>query len=108
MLLQQPTVSRSTDGFGSPSESWSTGELIYAARKNVGSGREFLVGEQPRHEHRIVWRIYFREDVTSRSRFVEADQAGRIWDIHSAIDPDGARQYLDCAAVMREQGQGNK
>lgn len=101
LRLQKRTTSPSTQS-GEPIESWNTETTLWARRQGP-SGREFLEAEQPRQERRMVWRAHYRDGVTPRHRLVEAASTTMVWEITSAYDPDGRRQWLQMEAVLRDE-----
>lgn len=101
LRLQSETVTRSTQS-GEATSSWTTETTLWASRRSP-SGREFLESEQPRQERRMVWRMHYRDGVTPRHRLVEAASTGMVWDITSAYDPDGRKQWLQAEAVLRDE-----
>ncbi len=52
---------------GAPVETWSTLATIWA-HKMQRSGREFFADDQPLSEEKVVWRIRWRTDVTTKMR----------------------------------------
>lgn len=101
LKLQAKTVTSSTKS-GAPTSSWTTQATLWASRGG-GQGREFMRSDQPRSELRQVWTVHFRDGVTRRHRLVEADSTGRVWDIVTAFDPDGKRQWTEIHATLRDE-----
>lgn len=102
LKVQSQTTVQSTDS-GEVTASWTTDAIVWAGRDMTSrGGREFLESDQPRQERRAVWTIRHRSDVTSRHRLVEAASTGTVWDVVSAFDPDGKRQWTKLQAVLRD------
>lgn len=95
--LQQ--ASRTSDGMGGHTESWTTVAIVFAGIEPVAAKSAF--GADQRLEtvtHRITIRA--RDDVRSGMRFVKS---GRIFEILTIHDPDETGRYLVCAT--REEGK---
>lgn len=95
MVLEAP--SRESDGGGGASVTWDEAAVLWA-KLTPRSGAESLAHDRVSGSvsHEIV--VRYREDITPARRL---RLGPRVFDIRSAFDPDGRRQWLVCAAEER-------
>lgn len=94
--LQTPTATPGTGG-GAVVQ-WQTVASLWASVAAVG-GREDVHAAAPRGRASFDITIRHRADVGSESRFVHG---GEIFDVRSALDPDGRRRWLVCRCEREE------
>ena len=96
LTLEAP--SRSSDGGGGADVVWETVAVVWAAVRPVSGTESFALDRVAgRASHEITLR--HRADVTLLMRFRDG---ARLYDIRSAVDPDGRRQWLRCLVEERD------
>jgi SPP1 family predicted phage head-tail adaptor len=96
LTLEAP--SRSGDGGGGADVTWVKVATVWAAVRPVGGGEGFTLD---RVAGRASHEIYLRHRADVRLEMRLRDGA-RIYDIRSAVDPDGRRQWLRCLVEERD------
>ena len=96
--LALEAVSRSPDGGGGASETWTTVTIVWAEITPTG-GTESVDADAltGRISHEIVFR--YRPDVAPAMRL---RGASRIFEIAAVIDVDERRRWLRCLCVERD------
>ncbi len=96
LVLEAP--SRASDGGGGADVTWQTVATVWAALRPLGGAESFALDRVAgRASHEITLR--HRTDVTLEMRFRDG---ARVYDIRSAVDPDGRRHWLRCVAEERD------
>ena len=83
------------DGYGEVAPVYTTVATVWA-RKLEQRARQFLQAEQVAEQFNIVFRIWYREDITAKHRIL---WRGRTFDIVSVVNPDDDRRELDLRCV---------
>lgn len=92
ITLQTQTITADNDGF--QMETWADVATVWAAVVTTG-GREFYSAQKVKAEMTCLFRIRYRQDITTKMRI---QYGSRIFDILSVNDVDGARVELQISA----------
>lgn len=91
------SASRTPDGGGGASETWTLLTEAWAAIREPG-GRETVTAEALQGEAITEIWLRYRSDVTAAQRVTFG---ARTFDIRAALDPDGRRRWLRCLCSER-------
>lgn len=91
--LQSPTTSASRGSAGGREVTYTDDATLYAETVEIG-GRENRDGGKEQGTLQATFRTRHRSDVSSDHRLVNFRSTSEVWDITSAVDPDGRRREL--------------
>ena len=103
-LNQRVTIQRANvvvNSYGEEITTWVTLATTWAAVRNVPQ-REPFAADQFVSVVTTAFTLRFRSDVTAKMRVVNA---GKIYEIDSVADPDGARRFVECQCTLLERGK---
>lgn len=98
ITIQRATVT--TNDYGEEITTWGTLGKAWAAIRNVLQ-REPFAAEQFVSVVTTSFTLRYRTDVTAKMR-VLCD--GKIYEIDSSADPDGARRFIELQCTLLERG----
>lgn len=88
VTIEQPTETR--DSYGEPVTTWSELATVWASREDM-RGQERFTAQQVHSELTTVFRMRYRDDVTTKMRLKEN---GVIFDIEEVVET-GRREGLE-------------
>lgn len=102
-LNRRITIQRATpttNSYGEEIVTWSKLATAWAAMRNVPQ-KEPFAGDQFVSVVSTIFTLRHRSDVTAKMRIVDD---GKIYEIDSVADPDGARRFVECQCTLLERG----
>jgi SPP1 family predicted phage head-tail adaptor len=102
-LNQRITIQRATvtvNDYGEEIVTWGTLAVTWAAIRNVPQ-REPFAADQFVSVVTTSFTLRYRTDVTAKMR---VSCAGKVYEIDSAADPDGARRFIELQCTLLERG----
>lgn len=103
-LNQRITIQRAdvvANNYGEEIRTWVTLGTTWAAMRNVPQ-REPFTADQFVSVVTTTFTMRYRTDVTAEMRILL--NLGKIYEIDSVADPDGAKRFTECQCTLLAQG----